>query len=123
MAWIKKEYYSLPDAAIASPNKQITINNKQSTLPLTIKFTHHLPNDFHPDSRIWIYQSDRMFSEKETEAIDEMLRQFTDSWTSHGAKVKGFGKVFFNRFIVLMADETSSGVSGCSTDSSVRLIK
>ena len=37
--------------------------------------------------------------------------------------MKGFGKLFFNQFIILIADETASGVSGCSTDSSVRLIK
>jgi len=72
---------------------------------------------------VWIYQSDKQFTDREQIEIDELLQQFTDSWTSHGAKVKGFGKLFFNQFIILMADETASGVSGCSTDSSVRLIK
>ena len=72
---------------------------------------------------MWIYQSDRQFTEPEQIEIDELLQQFTDSWTSHGAKVKGFGKLFFNQFIILIADETASDVSGCSTDSSVRLIK
>ena len=72
---------------------------------------------------MWIYQSDRSFTEQEQIEIDELLKQFTESWTSHGAKVKGFGKLFFKQFIVLLADETASGVSGCSTDSSVRLIK
>jgi len=89
----------------------------------TFKYHHLLPSDFHPDSRVWIYQSDRTFSEPEQIEIDELLQQFTDSWTSHGAKVKGFGKLFFSQFIILMVDETASGVSGCSTDSSVRLIK
>ncbi len=37
--------------------------------------------------------------------------------------VKGSGYLFFGQFVILMADETASGVSGCSTDSSVRLIK
>ena len=72
---------------------------------------------------MWIYQSDRTFSEHQQIEIDELIQQFTNSWTSHGAKVKGFGKLFFNQFIILMAEETASGVSGCSTDSSVRLIK
>ena len=92
-------------------------------LTLTLKYTNLLPSDFHPDSRVWIYQSDRQFTEPEQIEIDELLQQFTNSWTSHGAKVKGFGKLFYNQFIILMADETASGVSGCSTDSSVRLIK
>ena len=47
---------------------------------------------------------------------------------AHGATVivqpvKGYGNLFFGQFILLMADETATGVSGCSTDSSVRLIK
>ncbi len=37
--------------------------------------------------------------------------------------VKGYANLFFGQFIVLMADERATGVSGCSTDSSVRLIK
>ena len=90
---------------------------------MTLQYKHLLPSDFHPDSRVWIYQSDHSFTEQEQIEIDELLIQFTDSWTSHGAKVKGFGKLFFNQFVVLLADETASGVSGCSTDSSVRLIK
>ena len=44
-------------------------------------------------------------------------------WKSHGVRVKGAAYLFFGQFIVLMADETATGVSGCSTDSSVRLIK
>jgi hypothetical protein len=82
-----------------------------------------LPVNFHADSRVWIYQSDRAFNEIETTQINELLSEFTKNWTSHGAKVKGFSQVFFNQFIVLIADETASEVSGCSTDSSVRIIK
>jgi len=92
-------------------------------LTKSLQYHHFLPTNFHPDSRVWIYQSDRTFSEQQQIEIDELIQQFTNSWTSHGAKVKGFGKLFFNQFIILMADETASGVSGCSTDSSVRLIK
>ena len=36
---------------------------------------------------------------------------------------KGLCKSFFGQFVVLMADETATGVSGCSTDSSVRVIR
>ena len=82
-----------------------------------------LPDNFHAESRVWIYQCERAFNEIETTQINELLHEFTKNWTSHGAKVKGFGQVFFNQFIVLMADETASEVSGCSTDSSVRVIK
>ena len=44
-------------------------------------------------------------------------------WNSHGTPVKGWGSLLFNQVIVLIADESEAGVSGCSTDSSVRIIK
>ena len=52
-----------------------------------------------------------------------MLQEFIHSWRSHGAVVTGFADLFFNRFLVLIADETAATVSGCSTDSSVQLIR
>jgi len=52
-----------------------------------------------------------------------MLEEFVSDWKSHGTPVKGYANLFYGQFIMLMADETASGVSGCSTDSSVRLIK
>ena len=55
--------------------------------------------------------------------LEDMLAQFAANWQSHGAQVKGYANLFFGQFIVFMADETATGVSGCSTDSSVRLIK
>lgn len=82
-----------------------------------------LPKDFHPSSRVWIYQSNRPFSEKEVLEINEQLHQFTVQWQAHGAPVKGWGQLLFNQVIVLIADESQTMVSGCSTDSSVRIIK
>jgi hypothetical protein len=55
--------------------------------------------------------------------IEDLLKEFTNQWQSHGTPVKGAGYLFFGQFIILMADERATGVSGCSTDSSVRLIK
>ena len=52
-----------------------------------------------------------------------MLKTFTADWMSHGVKVKGDAQLFFGQFIVLMADETVASVGGCSTDSSVKMIK
>jgi hypothetical protein len=87
---------------------------------------HHstlLPEDFAGDSRVWIYQSPRLFMLSEALAIEEMLEAFVRDWKSHGVPVKGYGNLFYGQFIVLMADETATGVSGCSTDGSVRLVK
>lgn len=90
---------------------------------MQINISEHIPGDFSDNSRVWIYQSSRIFSVTEAFEIEEMLKNFVGSWQTHGKKVTGFANLFFGRFIVLMADETAATVSGCSTDSSVRLIK
>lgn len=90
---------------------------------MNLEYKHLLPEDFDEGSRVWIYQGSRLFMLSEALEIESMLEQFTDRWQSHGTPVKGYGNLFFGQFIILMADETASGVSGCSTDSSVRLIK
>ena len=90
---------------------------------MTLEYKHLLDTNFHPDSRVWIYQSSRLFTLGEALEIEEMLKEFTGQWKSHGTPVKGAGYLFFGQFIILMADEKATGVSGCSTDSSVRLIK
>jgi hypothetical protein len=82
-----------------------------------------LPADFSPASRVWIYQSNRVFAMSEALQIESALEEFTASWKSHGAAVKAYGNLFFGQFIVLIADETAATVGGCSTDSSVRMIK
>jgi len=82
-----------------------------------------IPQGFAADSRVWVYQSSRPFSEKEEQEINEQLHHFYAQWQAHGAPVKGWAGLLFRRFIVMMADESEVGVSGCSTDSSVRVIK
>jgi len=83
----------------------------------------HIPADFHPSSRVWIYQSSRRFGFGEALELDKVFTDFIQQWNSHGTPVKGYANLFFGQFIVIMADETATGVSGCSTDSSVRMIK
>jgi hypothetical protein len=90
---------------------------------MDLNFQQHLPADFHDGSRVWIYQSSRMFLISEALEMEEMLQEFVQNWNSHGDPVKGYANLFFGRFIIFMADETATGVSGCSTDSSVRVIK
>jgi hypothetical protein len=82
-----------------------------------------LPKDFDKTSRVWIYQCNRLFTLGEALQIEDLLNDFAKNWQSHGTPVKGYANLFFGQFIILMADESATGVSGCSTDSSVRLIK
>ena len=90
---------------------------------MNLNYQEHLPTDFADNSRVWIYQGNRLFLINEALEMETMLQDFVAQWKSHGAKVKGYANLFFGQFIILMADETATGVGGCSTDSSVHMIK
>lgn len=82
-----------------------------------------LPGEFAAESKVWVYQSSRLFTLSEALEIEELLNKFSAEWRSHGAEVSAYANLFFGQFIILMADERQAQVSGCSTDSSVRFIK
>jgi len=90
---------------------------------MNIEFKEQIPDNFSDTSRVWIYQCSRLFLLSEALQIEEILEKFVDGWKSHGRTVKGYANLFFGQFVILMADETVAGVSGCSTDSSVHVIK
>jgi hypothetical protein len=90
---------------------------------MEFNYREFLPAEFDDSSRVWIYQSNRLFSPEEAFQIENLLKSFTANWNSHGTPVNGFAKLFFGYFIILIADERSTDVSGCSTDSSVHTIR
>ena len=76
-----------------------------------------------PNSRVWIYQSDRAFTHKEMEYIAIKAEDFINQWTRHGDDLKGSFSIQYDQFLVLAVDESFNNVSGCSIDSSVRFIQ
>ncbi|WP_449437850.1 ABC transporter ATPase [Pedobacter steynii] len=78
---------------------------------------------FSPQSKIWIYQSNRAFTNDEVQAIQQKLNDFTVQWKAHGHQLKAKAEVLYNFFIVFFVDEAAAGVTGCSIDSSVRIVK
>ncbi|GAB4091753.1 hypothetical protein [Flaviaesturariibacter terrae] len=90
---------------------------------MNLDFQQHLPENFAPDSRVWIYQSNRRLFLGEALELEPKLEAFCADWRSHGAKVTAYANLFFGQFLVLMADERAAGVSGCSTDASVRFVQ
>lgn len=90
---------------------------------MNFSYKHLLPADFSDDSRVWIYQSSRLFTISEALQIEDILNDLMTNWKAHGAPVKGYANLFFGQFIILMADENATGVSGCSIDSVVRIIQ
>jgi hypothetical protein len=84
-------------------------------------------NKLSPNSRVWVYAAHRSFTAVEAVIVKQRIADFVKDWNSHKVEVIGDGELVDNRFVILMADETnpdgSGAVSGCSIDSSVRLIK
>lgn len=79
-------------------------------------------NNFAPTAKVWVYQATRDITAEEFSKITAQLTEFTTSWNSHGSPVEGGFEIKHNRFIILLATE-ASGVSGCSIDSSVKVIR
>lgn len=78
---------------------------------------------FSPQSKVWVYQSDREFTGQEVASIQQQLNAFTEQWKAHGHQLNAKAEVIYNFFIVFTVDEASAGVTGCSIDASVRVIK
>jgi hypothetical protein len=79
----------------------------------------NLPNN----SRVWIYQADREFTDTEIDFIASKAEDFINQWTRHGDDLKGSFTFKYNQFFVLAVDESFNNVSGCSIDSSVRFVQ
>lgn len=74
-------------------------------------------------ARIWIYQSNRKWSEEETTEIDQTVHTFVTQWVAHSTPLKASYVLMYNRFIILAVDTSHHAASGCSIDASVRMIQ
>ena len=79
--------------------------------------------DLPGDARIWIYQSDRKFSDKEVEEITQKTKEFVTQWTAHGSNLTAGFEIRHGRFIIFGVDQTEVQASGCSIDASVVFIQ
>ncbi|MBB5395698.1 ABC transporter ATPase [Mucilaginibacter sp. AK015] len=79
--------------------------------------------EFSSHSRVWIYQSDRKLTDAEVLQAQVLLDNFTAGWAAHGNKLLTKAEIRYNRFFILMVDESQAGASGCSIDSSVNFMK
>jgi hypothetical protein len=73
-----------------------------------------------PSATVWIYQSDKKFSENEKAILSRHLRAFTDQWLVHGAPLEASFDIRHDQFVILAANDKTSG---CSIDTSVRVMK
>ena len=75
------------------------------------------------NSRIWIYQSDRKFTDEELPKLNQELSIFLEQWTAHGANLNAAFEIKYDRFIVIGLDQNLNAASGCSIDAQVRFIQ
>ncbi len=79
--------------------------------------------DLNPESKLWLYQTNRPLNSTEITWLNEQLEEFTKQWAAHGNQLKAAGEVLNPYFVALAVDLTHENASGCSIDSSVRFIK
>jgi hypothetical protein len=75
------------------------------------------------ESKIWIYQSNRKFSDEEMVEIENDLKEFIENWSAHGSSLEASYLLKYNRFIVLAVNQHVQQATGCSIDSSVAFIQ
>jgi hypothetical protein len=79
--------------------------------------------DLPENSKIWIYQSSRKFSDEEVVAIENDLIEFLNNWSSHGNSLESSFQIKYNRFIIIAVNQEFHAATGCSIDASVSFIQ
>ena len=75
------------------------------------------------ESKIWIYPSNRKFSDVELTEIENELKSFVENWSAHGTSLEASFILKYNRFIILAVNQDVQNATGCSIDSSVSFIQ
>lgn len=74
-------------------------------------------------SRIWVFTSGRLLSDKEVEKIRLLARDFCLKWTAHKVALQASAEIISNTFLVISVDEEAHGASGCSIDAMHQFIR
>lgn len=80
-------------------------------------------NTLPEDSRVWIYQANRSFSDEELEQIQTKLNTFIENWTAHGSDLQASYTIKYKRFIIIALNQKLNTATGCSIDASVHFIQ
>ena len=80
-------------------------------------------NSLPEESRVWIYQANRSFSEEELSEIQSKLDTFIENWTAHGSDLQSGYTIKYKRFIVIGLNQNLNKATGCSIDASVNFIQ
>lgn len=75
------------------------------------------------ESRVWIYQANRTFTDEEISEIKEKLNIFINNWTAHGSDLQSGYTIRYKRFIIIGLNQNLNNATGCSIDASVHFIQ
>ncbi len=80
-------------------------------------------NTLPEESRVWIYQANRSFTDEELSEIESKLNTFIENWTAHGSDLQSGYLIKYKRFIVIALNQNLNKATGCSIDASVHFIQ
>lgn len=80
-------------------------------------------NELPEESRVWIYQANRSFSEDELNRIESQIKEFLTNWAAHGSELNAGYTIKYKRFIVFGLNQNLNAATGCSIDASVQFIQ
>ena len=76
-----------------------------------------IPFDTLPDdSRLWCFGASRAPDASRTELLLDSMRAFVSEWTAHRRDLQAGFDWLHGRFLLIGADESGAGASGCSID-------
>ena len=74
------------------------------------------------EAKVWIYPSSRKFYPNEIAGIEDKIKTFVENWKANDENFKASYKFLYNRFIILVADDTNSPLTNADIDTSVSFI-
>lgn len=78
--------------------------------------------NYHPKSKVWIFQPNRLLTENEIQLITNNAKIFNDKWNAHGANLSSvFNCTPYE--VTFVVDANANQASGCSIDSLTHFIK
>jgi beta-galactosidase beta subunit len=75
------------------------------------------------ESKIWVYQSNRKFSDEEFSEIEIATKSFVENWEAHNISLESSYLLKYNRFIIFAVNQEVQVATGCSIDKSVQFIQ
>lgn len=82
----------------------------------------HFTRDLSPESRVWVYQSDRRLEKNEQEQLSQEIDAFVQNWAAHGNGLFADFTFVSPYNLIVAVDDSKVPPSGCSIDAFVRFL-